>query len=145
MSKSEYIYTIKRVNSLMNQAIDDILKNYGLARSQYQVLYFIANSKNINQKKIIEKMKIEAATLSGLVDTLESKRYIKRTQLKEDKRSHKLELTSQGKKLMTEIKHPGLVIEKSMFKNISSNHIKLFKSIMISIINNLEKNKGEIL
>jgi DNA-binding MarR family transcriptional regulator len=139
MNKAEYIHLIKRLNIVMNQAIDDILKEYGLARSQYQVLYYIFNTKNINQKQIIEKMKIEPATLSVLVDTLETKKYIKKNQIKEDKRSYELELTPKGKKLVTKIKHPGKIVEKVMFKNIDSGHKKLFKSLVISMTNNLEK------
>lgn len=139
MNKAEFIHLIKRLNVVMNQSIDDILKKYGLARSQYQVLYYIANSKNINQKLILEKMKIEPATLSGLVDTLENKNYIKKSQTKEDKRSYELELTPEGKNLVNKIKHPGKVVERIMFKSIDSNHKKIFKSLVITMTNNLEK------
>ena len=137
MPKAELVHLIKRLSVLMNQHIDDVLKKHDIARSQFQILYLINKSKSITQRELLEILKVEPATLSGLVDTLESKGFVKRT-LALDKRSKKLKLSPAGQKAITNIPHPGVLIETTMMKGIRTSDKKLFKQIINRVIENLE-------
>lgn len=137
MPKAELVHSIKRLSVLMNQRIDDVLKKHDIARSQFQILYLINQSESLTQKELLETLKVEPATLSGLIDTLVNKGFVKRT-VAIDKRSRKLELSLEGKKAIANIPHPGVLIEKAMTKDISTSDKKLFKQIINRVIKNLE-------
>jgi DNA-binding MarR family transcriptional regulator len=138
MPKSELVRLIKRLSVLMNQRIDDVLKIHGMARSQFQVLYFINKSISLPQKDLLESLAVEPATLSGLIDTLENKGLVKRSVLASDKRSKNIELTKLGKKTIASIPHPGLIIENIMFKDVKESDKNNFKKTIIKVIENLE-------
>lgn len=139
--KAETVYLIRRLSSLMNQRIDEVLKAYGMARSQFQVLYLINESGSLTQKELLEVLRVEPATLSGLIDTLEHKEFVKRSTITSDKRSKKLELTTAGRNIVTSIPHPGLLVEATMFEGIKKSDREIFKQVTARMIINLESNE----
>jgi DNA-binding MarR family transcriptional regulator len=136
--QAEFVRLIKRLSNLMNQRIDDVLKAHGMARSQFQVLYVINKSGSLTQKQLLETLNVEPATLSGLIDTLETKRLVKRSIAASDKRSKKLALTRSGQKIVDGIPHPGRLIEKSMLKGVSDPDRKVFEKVCTKLIDNLQ-------
>ncbi|MCL4358085.1 MarR family transcriptional regulator [Patescibacteria group bacterium] len=143
LKKAETIYLIKRLNNLVNHHIDELLKEYGMARSQFQVLYLISESGSLNQKNLLEHMQIEPATLTGLLDTLEAKRYIRRSLIIKDKRSNIVQLTKSGRDILRRIPHPGVYVQTVMFNSVSEADRKAFYKIVSHIINNLEHSNGQ--
>lgn len=138
LKRAETIYLIKRLNNLVNHHIDELLKEYGMARSQFQVLYLISESGSLNQKVLLEQMQIEPATLTGLLDTLEAKHYIKRSLFIKDRRSNVVQLTKNGKEILQRIPHPGVYVQSMMFSGVSELDFKAYRKITKRIINNLE-------
>ncbi|MCL4357301.1 MarR family transcriptional regulator [Patescibacteria group bacterium] len=138
VKEAETIYLIKRLNNLVNHHIDELLKEYGMARSQFQVLYLISESGSLNQKDLLEQMQIEPATLTGLLDTLEGKRYIRRSSFIKDKRSNIVQLTKSGKEILRRIPHPGVYVQSMMFNGVNESDHKAFQKNVSQIIKNLE-------
>ncbi len=126
----------------MNQSIDEVLKTHGMARSQFQVLYLVNTSGSLTQKQLLDTLKVEPATLSGVIDTLENKGLITRSIATDDRRSRTLELTETGRIAVTDIPHPGILVETKMFKGLSAEDKKIFKRITTRLIDNLEVHEG---
>lgn len=61
---------IRRVYHEITLHTNDVLRPYGLARSQWEVLYRIASSDGVTQKDLQIAMKVESGTLTGIVDSL---------------------------------------------------------------------------
>ncbi|MGH7240159.1 MAG: MarR family winged helix-turn-helix transcriptional regulator [Candidatus Saccharimonadales bacterium] len=123
----------------MNQRVDDVLRGYGMARSQFQALFWLERSSPLTQKELLGKMNIEPATLSGLIDTLEAKGYARRKPSNNDKRSKLIELTAAGKAVVERIPHPGLIVESVMFKDFSERDKQAYRQIVEKIIDNLSE------
>ena len=67
----EYLsYRVKRLYLLISQRIDDALKPYGIARSQWQVLSRVSRAGTLTQKDLQHAMQVESATLTCIVDVL---------------------------------------------------------------------------
>jgi DNA-binding MarR family transcriptional regulator len=130
------IHGIKRLYLLMNKHIEDELKLYGLARSQFQVIYFIDRSQTLSQKELQQLMQVEPATLTVVIDGLVKKGLLKRIEDKTDKRAKVLQLTAEGKKLRKEIPKLHEILEKRVFRNFSENK----KIIGIKFINEMIQN-----
>jgi DNA-binding MarR family transcriptional regulator len=133
------VRSIKRLYLLMNRHIEEILKQYGLARSQFQVLYFTNKVKSLTQKDLQTLMQIEPATLTVIVDGLAKKGLLERTENANDKRSKFLKLTSEGERLRKKIPSLHEIIENKMFAGITENKKKEGIKLMEQIIKNLER------
>lgn len=134
----EYISLIKRLATLLHQNIDLWLKPYDLARTQYVILHNLRERGSLPTKELLAKLRIEPATLSGLIDTLEAKRLVIRVEQADDKRRKDVCLTSAGHKLLTEIPPPGPVMEQAMLQGIDSEGAELMKAAAHRMIENLE-------
>src|ERR1700744_877616 len=103
----EFIVAIKRLAGLLHQKIDTLLKPYDLARTQFVILRHLSQQDSLPTSELVKRMQVEPATLSGLLDTLESKGLIDRVERPEDKRRKDVRLTAAGSKLLAEIPPPG--------------------------------------
>jgi DNA-binding MarR family transcriptional regulator len=134
----EIVGLVKRLHVRMNQAIDDVLKEYGMARSQYRVLYFVGRAGQLTQKDLQQFMLVEAATLSGLTDVLEHKGWLVRLEHPSDKRAKLLQLTPSGKKVLENIPNPAAAAEKRLLRGLSAQERRQFQRQLEQLIANLE-------
>lgn len=140
-SENNFIKNIKQLYLLMNHHIDDELQAYGLARSQFQVLYFVYRGGRLTQKELQEIMQVKAATLTGIIDSLTRKGLIERTENKQDKRSNILCLTQKGRRLGEKIPALHSVIEQRLFNNFSAVEKKMMVRLTGQMIDNLTEKR----
>ena len=119
IKQNNSVKQIKRLYLLMNKHIERELKKYGLARSQFQVLYHIYQASKLTQKELQQTMQVEPATLTVIIDGLAKKGLLKRSENTSDKRSNFVVLTAKGKKLREKVPSLPEIIEKEMFASIA--------------------------
>jgi DNA-binding MarR family transcriptional regulator len=135
----EYLsYRVKRLYMLISQRINDTLKPYGLARSQWQVLSRVSRAGTLSQKGLQHAMQVESATLTGIVDVLAAKGWIERLESPDDKRCRVLRLTSGGQELMARIPDPYEIIETRMLDGLPAPVRSQAQGVLESMIGNLE-------
>lgn len=136
----EYLsHRVKRLSSLLIQHISEALKPYGLARSQWQVLSRVSRAGTLSQRDLQQAMRVEAATLTGIVDVLEAKGWIERLESPTDKRCRVLHVTPAGTELMASIPDPHEEIEARMLEGLSEDQRKRAERLLETMIRNLEK------
>lgn len=129
---------IKRLYTLRNLRVDEALKSYKLARSQFQVLYLVNKAGVVNGRELLTKLQVEPATLSGIVDTLEAKGWLVRIIDVNDKRAKKLRLTAAGKKLLNQIPNPAEAVERQMTRKLTAAEQEKLKVSLKKLTANLE-------
>lgn len=135
----EYLsYRVKRLYLLASHGVDDVLKPYGLGRSQYQVLSRVARAGTLTQKDIQQTMQIESATLTCIVDALASKGWLERLESPEDKRVRVLFLTDEGRDRLEKIPDPYEAVETRMLVGVSDEDRAKTRSFLETMITNLE-------
>lgn len=134
----ELVAMIKRLSVLVQQNIDQSLKPYDLARSQYAVLFNLRGVDSLPAGELAAKLQVEPATMSGLVDTLEAKGLVKRSERADDKRRKYVQLTPAGKRLVTTIPPPGPVMERALRNGIDAEEVNTMKAVGHQMILNLE-------
>jgi DNA-binding MarR family transcriptional regulator len=135
----EYLtYRTKRLYMLISQRINDTLKPFGLARSQWQVLSRVSLSGTLSQKDLQHSMQVESATLTGIVDVLVAKGWIERLENPEDKRCRVLRLTPGGRDLMAEIPDPYEIVEARMLGGVPDRSRAQAQKVLETMIRNLE-------
>jgi DNA-binding MarR family transcriptional regulator len=137
-------YRIKRLYLLQSQLIDESLRSHGLGRAQWQVLSQVRRAGELTQRALQEIMKVESATLTGIVDVLVAKGWLDRLEDSVDKRVRVLRLTATGHERWEEIPDPIGIVEKRMFRGIGREDRKLIEDGIERMVRNMEeRQKGE--
>ncbi|HLO30258.1 MAG TPA: MarR family transcriptional regulator [Anaerolineales bacterium] len=131
-------HSVKRLYHLMGQHFNEVLRPYGVARSQWYMLYHIQQSGGLTQKELQDLLQVESATLTGALNALEQKGWVVRQPGTADRRVKALKLTSAGKKLWAALPDPILEIRRRMLKGISPREEEVARKILEKAIQNLE-------
>lgn len=89
--------------NVRNQIERNILDGYSLSWSGFVTLWVIWVWKNPEARQVASESGLAKATLSGVLNTLESGRLITRKQSKDDRRIILISLTAKGKKLIEKV------------------------------------------
>ena len=95
---------LKVVSNYMDMNSNNNLAEINMTRSQMGALVYVFVStrkgKEVNQVDIEREFNLKNPTVTGILNRLEEKEYIKRVPSSKDKRYKKIELTDSGKKIV---------------------------------------------
>ncbi len=112
-------FSVGRISRKLNKVTKESIASYGLTTSQFFMLIALYEENGILISKLAEKVALDRATLTGLVDRLERDGLVKRTNDPNDRRAIKIYLTDKAEDLrhdLLEIYHKN----NSMFLSILS-------------------------
>jgi len=93
-------YKVKLTSQLMYRAFQERLEPYGLTPFHYLVLCCLWEEDGLSTSGIADKLKQLGATLTGVVDRMESRNLVYRERDPSDRRIVRIWLTDEGKQLM---------------------------------------------
>jgi DNA-binding MarR family transcriptional regulator len=96
-------------------AIESILRPFDLGATQWAVLYQLAHDGATMQRDLGRLLKIERATLSGIVATLVRKELVEQRAHSTDQRQRVLQLTPSGRTLWATLPDPVAVSQTLSF------------------------------
>jgi len=131
---------LRQCATLANQHIDNMLKQHDLARSQYRVLYQLAQHGELSQKALAELMAVTPATITPLVETLERKGLVARSRDAADRRSNTLTLSAAGRKQYDAIPDPVALVEHEVSQVIGPDQLAVLKTQLTAIATALTNN-----
>jgi DNA-binding MarR family transcriptional regulator len=131
-------HSIKRLYQLMGQYFNAILRPYGVASSQWYVLYAISQSPQLTQKELQAAMQVESATLTGMIDVLVHNGWVERKQSAADRRVKELRFTPTGRELWEKLPDPIIAIRTQMLSGISAEDEEMARKILDKAIQNFE-------
>jgi DNA-binding MarR family transcriptional regulator len=110
-------YLIRRFQVWVFQDFIRTLETIDIRPAQYSVLVVIGANPGLSQSDLADTLGIERARLVRLLDHLERRGLMRRLPSPRDRRSHALELTSEGQKVLKKAKalaatHEARLIEK---------------------------------
>ncbi len=93
------VTSVVRVQQVLVQAIDDLLRPYGLTFARFEVLMLLRFSRAgaLPLGKIGERLQVHPASVTNAVDRLEASGFVARTPNPEDRRSVLATLTVEGR------------------------------------------------
>ncbi|HVV25949.1 MAG TPA: MarR family transcriptional regulator [Candidatus Saccharimonadales bacterium] len=125
---------IKRSARLLDREIDALLKSHGIARSQYRVLYYVAERGELTQTELAGLLEVEAATLTRLVDALVKKGWLVRLRDEQDQRLKRIRLTAEGKRKFKNIPPPAEALYKAIQTQLDPKSIEALRDSLLTII-----------
>jgi len=126
---------LERISHILRFFMWNTAKNEKLSPVQMQILIFISNNKSSNNRTsvIAREFDLTKATVSDAIGSLKDKELIKIVRDEEDKRSHILELTADGKNTVEKISHwsDGLREEIGRFPAGTKEQVMMFLMEML--------------
>jgi len=97
-----FVVLSKAYRSVADRVMDDI-REYGLNPTEFAVLELLYHSGDQPLQKIGDKILLASGSITYVVDKLEEKGFLKRTQCAEDRRITHASITDKGKDLLNRI------------------------------------------
>jgi DNA-binding MarR family transcriptional regulator len=97
-------YFVRRAQLWIFQDFIRTLAEADIRPAQYSVLLVIEANPGLSQSTLAQTLGIERARLVRLLDGLEVRKFVQRRRSKNDRRSHTLSLTAQGRNALGRIK-----------------------------------------
>lgn len=122
MDKRRYGYGFyfKCIQSAIEKSMNESLKDYDLTESQEKIMRFLrwTRLEKVSQKDIEEFYHISNPTVTGILNRLEQKGYIRRIKGTNDKRVHYIEPTDKA-----------LEVEQTIFQNVKAMEAKMVQGL----------------
>jgi MarR family transcriptional regulator for hemolysin len=100
-------FLLHDVARLLKRRFEQNARGYGLTRSQWQVLAYLASNEGINQSGLAELLEIEPITLGRIIDRLEKRGLIERHPDPSDRRAWLLHSTPAARPKLTQLRELG--------------------------------------
>ena len=98
---ADIIDNLRRVFQVVNEQSKKVERETGLTGPQLWAIKVIAEAGPIKVSELARRMYLHPATVVGILDRLEVRALVSRTRSHEDRRVVEIELTGQGKDLVT--------------------------------------------
>jgi DNA-binding MarR family transcriptional regulator len=133
---------IKRAFLALSGHVNDLLRPHDLTYSQWQVLSFVARHTDgaATQKELQCWLKVEAATLTGVIDGLVRREWLTRSESADDRRVKQLALTPEGQTAYEAVS-PWLsrAIQARVLEGLSPGQVTVAREVLQRVVENLER------
>jgi len=128
-------YVLSKIGQELDKKFSKQLEPYLINARDFGIMLHVNNHPNISQKEIGDALKIDRTTMVQLIDNLEQKAYLQRTNNPKDRRSYGIVLTTEGKKVLDEMWAIMLQSEKTVMDNLLED----YKLVLDDIINYIKR------
>ena len=133
---------IKRAFLALTGHVNDLLRPHDLTYSQWQVLSFVARQPEgaATQRELQCWLKVEAATLTGVIDGLVRRAWLTRAESADDRRVKQLALTPEGQSAYQAVS-PWLsqAVQTRVLEGLSPGQVTVAREVLQRVVENLEQ------
>jgi DNA-binding MarR family transcriptional regulator len=123
-------YLVRRAQLWIFQDFVRTLADLDIRPAQYSVLTVIDANAGLTQMALANALGIERARLVHLLNGLEKRRLVRRLAATNDRRSHALHLTAEGRKMLAQAKLKASEHEKSLADRVGADNHKQLLSLL---------------
>lgn len=130
---------IKKLNIAFENKCNKELKPYNIPLTQFKILKYLLNNRDreINQKDLEKHFSSTNPTITGVLNRLEAKDYIKRVVSENDARFRKIELCEKAILLNEEFINVAETFENDLIKGFSEEEKKVALTLFQKMLDNL--------
>ena len=137
-------YLIHQIDNRIKTNIDNHFKVHDLTFSQSQVLHLLEkNGGSMSQKQLQTQMNVSHPTMVGLVQRLESNRFVTTETDSQDRRNKIVIITEEATNFKNEMIRSREKLHKAMFSSFSENEKDTLKELLNRILDNISGRKEE--
>lgn len=127
-----------KAHRVINSTISEILLPYNISLPEWKLLGQLADNGNMKLVKLADLLGVEAPLVTSLVDSLEKKGLVKRTNDPQDRRAKVLEGTTKSIKILEEIEPKVKARVRILIHGITEEEIATCLKVLDTIVKNAE-------
>jgi DNA-binding MarR family transcriptional regulator len=132
------IFKLIQVNRLHRNILDHKLKEFKVHRSQHQLLRYLLDVNNLpSQKEIADNLDITAAAVATTIKKMEKEGLVKKTPSKQDNRINLINITPEGRKILSQTRQMFNLSDQDVIKGISKEELDIAFKVLSKMENNL--------
>lgn len=122
--------------------LSEILRNYGIQRSEWSVLYTVMHEPDITAAELAKRLTFEKPNMTRIIKDLTNTGYIEVETSSEDKRRKNLRITPLGKEKYLEARVKIDAFEKDILECVTAEDQMHLLRILEQMRTNLNKRAG---
>lgn len=129
------------LNNRLSARCNKELEEIDLTVSQSEIIIYLIHNEDreVNQRDIELEFKLMNPTVTGILNRLEKKGFVKRTKSISDRRYKKVELTEKGKKMKGEMLKKVIETKMKLFEGLSDEELNTFGNTLRVLIDNISE------
>jgi DNA-binding MarR family transcriptional regulator len=131
-------YLIKRVRSMLSNAVEREIAEFDVTYEQWGVLLMILTQRGETAAVLAREMDCDTGSMTRMLDRLEAKELIVRTRSTDDRRRVQLELTASGKRLAERLVTAIVKVLNDHLHGFSADELQQFKGFLRRMLANRE-------
>ena len=131
------------VSRLRRIVFDEFMKPMGMTRSQWWILAHLSRHDGMIQSDLANVLDLGKASLGGLIDRLESSKFIERRSDDSDRRVKRIYLTSKGTSTIAEMRAPGQAMSERILVGLDTDARHALVDMLSLVKKNLLAIKGD--
>lgn len=131
-------YLIRTTHKVMSRRLASELARHGIAFKQYFYLRALLEEDHISQIELSERVGMNRATVTSVVDTMEREGLVRRIADPDDRRVYLIALTPKGRKLREPIMETIASIQAAASAGLSARELAEFRRIAERMQQNFE-------
>ncbi|HHY21590.1 MAG TPA: MarR family transcriptional regulator [Bacilli bacterium] len=127
------IFLIGKAQQQAYQTSKALLQPYGITPVQSALLLLLFEVDGQHSSELGERIRLDSATMTGLLDRLMKQGLIERRSSEKDRRINHIYLTDRGKELQTTLEHKIIEINEAILRHFSDEEAEQLKKMLIKI------------
>ncbi|ARK29932.1 MarR family winged helix-turn-helix transcriptional regulator [Halalkalibacter krulwichiae] len=129
----------RRISLNLTNMIDHQMADRGITSSQYWILKLLWENDGVTQKELVTELSVKPASLTGMIDSMVEKGWVKRSLDPTDARVKRIYLTSSGRDLEADAIKIITACEEILCEGLSEEEKIAFKGMLKIVLDNLIK------
>jgi MarR family transcriptional regulator for hemolysin len=134
-------YWVVMTARAFEQALNEELAPHGITYRQWQLLGWLALEGALSQSQLVERMRIEAPTLVGILDRMERDGWITRETSPDDRRKKLVRPTPRVKPVWDKVAGAARRVRARATRGLASETVEQVKQVLAHIQGNLKTRK----
>lgn len=131
-------FLINQLAHMMQVELEHRLTQYGVTSSQWAVLALLWKKEGLSQVDIQHKLRLEKATVTGLIQRMTRSGLVFKNTDPYDKRIHRIFLTDKGKQLEAFLIPEAMNVNERVLTGFSTEQKEIFLQLIKKSISNLD-------
>lgn len=132
-------YLVRQAHRSFLRVLADLLRSHDITPAQWTLLRALWQEDGYNQVELAQRIHVEKASLTSVLDSLQRRNLIERIRSTEDRRMWNVYLTAAGRRLRLELLPYAGKTDAIAAKGLSAEEVAEFRRLLLRVIVNLQE------